>query len=54
MDSMTVTQKRTLNTTPTEFSADELAALSRMYEETMKDFVEGSIVPGSAVTNSRS
>jgi len=32
-----------------EFEGDERAAMAAMYEETIKDFTEGSIVPGKAL-----
>jgi len=39
-------QKKRVDLDPRRFEGDEKAAMEKMYEETLKDFNEGSIVPG--------
>lgn len=42
-------EKQNLNIDPTQFGGDENAAMAAMYEETLKDFTEGSIVEGRII-----
>ena len=49
MQQQAVEEKRHVDFDLAEFSGDERAEMARMYEETMKDFVEGSIVPGKVL-----
>jgi small subunit ribosomal protein S1 len=42
-------QKKQVKFDLSQFSGDDRAEMAAMYEETMKDFVEGSIVPGTVL-----
>lgn len=42
-------QKKHMDFDLSEFGADDRAEMAAMYEETLKDFVEGSIVPGKVL-----
>jgi small subunit ribosomal protein S1 len=44
-----IPEKQNLHIDPRQFKGDERADLVRMYEETLKDFTEGSIVPGRII-----
>ena len=44
-----VKQKKHVEFDLTQFSGDDRAEVAKMYEETLKDFVEGSIVPGKVL-----
>ncbi|MDZ4200055.1 MAG: S1 RNA-binding domain-containing protein, partial [Kiritimatiellia bacterium] len=43
------TQKQSADLNPKRFEVDEQAALTKMYEDTLKDFAEGSIVKGRVI-----
>ncbi|MCK5850516.1 MAG: S1 RNA-binding domain-containing protein, partial [Kiritimatiellae bacterium] len=51
METTTITkkQKKRVDFDLSEFSGDDRAEMSKMYEETMKDFIEGSIVVGKVL-----
>ena len=49
MDEQTATQKKPLDVKLSDFSAGDRAAMSEMYERTLKNFVEGSIVSGKVL-----
>ncbi len=50
METQTQPEKRTLDIDPSAFGGqDEQAAMAKMYEDTLKDFTEGSIVQGTIV-----
>ena len=42
-------QTRTVEAAAAPAEGDERAAMAKMYEETLKDFVEGSIIPGKVL-----
>ncbi|MEM7393944.1 MAG: S1 RNA-binding domain-containing protein, partial [Verrucomicrobiota bacterium] len=42
-------EKQQLDINPEEFTGDDRASLAAMYENTLKNFTEGSIVPGKAL-----
>ena len=44
-----VQKKKHIDFDLTQFGADEREAMSKMYEETLKNFTEGSIVPGKVL-----
>ena len=44
-----VQQKRRIEFDLSEFSGDDRAEMAKMYEETLRDFKEGSIVPGKVL-----
>ena len=48
-EQQTTQQKKRVDFDPSQFSGDDRAELSAMYEETLKNFVEGSIVQGTVL-----
>lgn len=49
MESQTVQKKKRVDFDLSQFSGDERAEMAALYDETMKDFVEGSIVTGKVL-----